>query len=203
MKELKKEIILDETKTISYNVNGDSIPIHTITENNINNYPRNIQFCKWEDYCFKSWYALCYEDYKLVKNESHNFDKDHPLYLPLMHLLNGKKELIIDDDETQELNKKYMRILFDDGIININFINKFNNDDSMNKFSIFIKNVNFDLRSKIDCQKLDTKERLYFFFEELYTLFDEYHQTTIEEYLLSNNYLSLEESKKYVKKFNN
>ena len=51
---------------------------------------------------------------------------------------------------------------------------------------IFIKNVGFDLRSKIDCFKLDTKERLYKFFEDARTtLLEDYHQITIDEYLLT------------------
>ena len=47
----------------------------------------------------------------------------------------------------------------------------------------------------------DTKERLYYFFKEVDDLFKEYHQMTIEEYLVNNDDLSLDESKKYVKKY--
>ena len=100
--------------------------------------------------------------------------------------MNGDKELIIDDDDTYEDMEKYMTISIDNDIITIKFINKLENDNSMERFSVFIKNIGFDLRSKIDCNDLDTKDRLYVFFSEVHKLFmEEFHQITIEEYLLN------------------
>ena len=161
-----------------------------------------IDFCRWDDYSFKSWYDINYEEYIVLNSELHTFEKSHPLYLPLLHLLNGEKELIIDDDEISEVNKKYMRIYTNKDKINIDFINKLENNHALDKFSIFIKNISFDLRSKIDCLEKDTKERLYFFFQEVYEkIIEENHQISIEEYLINNNLLNKEESKKYVKKF--
>ena len=95
-----------------------------------------------------------------------------------------------------------MRIYFCDGIIKIEFINNLEDEHQVfERFSIFIKNIFFDLRSKIDVDGKDIKERLYFFFEEVYSLFDEeYHQMSIEEYLLKKDALDLNESKKYVRK---
>ena len=136
-----------------------------------------------------------------VKKESYVFENSNPLYIPLFHLLKGEEELIIDDDETDEINKKYMRIyLAEDSSIKIDFINDLEKDDLLDKFSVFVKNIGSDYRSKVDYCNMDTKERLFFFFEEVYDLFEEeYHQVTIEENLADNGLLTKEESKKYVK----
>jgi len=101
------------------------------------------------------------------------FDKRHPLYIPLIHLLNGDDELIIDDDDTHELNENYMRIYRDNENINIDFIYCGEDELAFNKFTVFVKNIGYDLRSKIDCQKKDTKDRLHYFFGEVYEKFME------------------------------
>ena len=201
MKEYFKEIKVNDDKDVSYNITGNLIPLHIIRTNASG--PKSIKFCRWDDYSFESWYGIDYEKYKSLKNEFHTFEKDHLLYIPLLHLLNGEEELIIDDDETRELNKKYMKIFFSSDYIGIDFIYNFDEDPVISdKFSVFVKNIGFDLRSKIDCVEKDTKERLYFFFGEVFNLFDEeYHQMTIEEYLLGLDNLDINESKKYVKKF--
>ena len=203
MDEFRKEIQINEHESIQYIVdNSGYIPMHMISDINNNEIHKNIKFNRWDDYSFQSWYHISYEEYKDKKIQNHIFHKTHPLYILLLHLLNGKEELIIDDDETCEMNKKYMRIYINNSDINIDFINNLENDKSFSRFYVFIKNIVFDLRSKIDCLELDTKERLYFFFKEIHELFkEEYHQITIEEYLLDNNLLTLEESKKYVKTF--
>ena len=95
-----------------------------------------------------------------------------------------------------------MRIYKKDSNIAIDFIYNLDDLHDNRKFYIFIKNISSDGRSKITCLGKDTKERLCFFFKEVYERFEEeYHQTTIDEYLENNNKLSLDESKKYVKKF--
>lgn len=201
MEEFNKKIKVDDYKNVIYNISPGYHCIHTIIATDTKDIKKNIRFSRWDDYSFKSWYSMKYEDYELLKNELHIFEKNHLLYLPLLHLLNGEKELIIDDDEVKELNEKYMKIFFDGENINIDFVNNLDKNPFFDRFSVFIKNIGFDIRSKIDCLELDTKERLYFFFNEVLDLFkEEYHQMTIEEYLLNNNQLSLEESKKYVKK---
>ena len=49
----------------------------------------------------------------------------------------------------------------------------------------FFNNAIFDLRSKIDCYGLDTKKRFFEFFENIKnTLLEEYHQVSIDEYVL-------------------
>ena len=88
--------------------------------------------------------------------------------------------------------------------INLAFINDLEDADIIDRFSVFIKNIGPDGRSKIDSFYKDTKERLYFFFKEVYErVSEEYHQITIEEYLLKNSKeFDNEEVKKYVRKMN-
>ena len=69
--------------------------------------------------------------------------------------------------------------------ITLRFINLLDNEYSINKFYIFIKNIVPDGISRIDSLYKDTKERLCLFFEEAYRLIEEEsHQITFEEYLL-------------------
>ena len=201
MGEFKKEINLGDNKKLSYEISKEYVPMHTIKLVERDRIPKSIMFNKWDDYGFTSWYANSIEEFEKSTIQTHIIEKDYPIYIPLLHLLNGSDELIIDDDATYENNKKYMRIKLNEKNITIDFINLLNNNDSLEKYNVFIKNIGFDLRSKIDSLNLDTKERLYFFFREVYEFIkEEYHQVTIEEYLNSNNLLTKEEVKKYVKK---
>ena len=139
---------------------------------------------------------------------SFTFDKNHPLYIPLLNLLNGDEELIIDDDFTRENNKKYMQIVNNkDGSIDLYFFNKLDKCSVMDQFSVSVKNIMFDLRSKIDEQGKDTKKRLFKFFIDASAALDnkkvesgadvdeevtdgmnsdDYHQITIDEYCSEN-----------------
>lgn len=201
MESFSKKITINENQSMQYDISSGLIPIHTITSNDTNDFTKTIMFSKWSDYSFKSWYRINYEDNEKINKQTHIFNSNHPLYISLLHLLNGKEELIIDDDETDELNKKYIKIYRDKNDVIIDFINNKDKIQVFDKFSVFIKNTEYDLRSKTDCLKEDTKERLYFFFEEVYNLFKEsYHQITTEEYLLNKNELTTEECKKYVRK---
>lgn len=117
-----------------------------------------------DDYNF---YSIDFEDDE-GDRLSYPFGIDHPLYIPLLNLLQGDKELIIDDDATSGDNQKYIKIYLDKGIIFLDFINNVGtNDTCINKYSVFVKNVFPDLRSKVDQQNKDTKLRLKQFFEEL------------------------------------
>ena len=53
----------------------------------------------------------------------------------------------------------------------------------------FIKNVLHDIRSKIDCNKYDTKGRLSRFFQDVTCVMtEEFHQMTVDEYILIKKY---------------
>lgn len=201
MKEFNKEIKVNENEIIRYSINRGYVPISTVTVINLNDPCKVLRLSRWDDYGFNSYQSVSFKESIKMKKQLYTFDKDNPLYIPLIHLLKGEKELIIDDDDTYELNEKYMRIYHDGENINIEFINNLEEDTSFERFRVFIKNVAPDCRSKIDSYENDTKERLYFFFKEIDELFrEEYHQNTIEEYLVKTNDYSLEESKKYTKK---
>lgn len=60
----------------------------------------------WDDYNFNS-YVDSFDTSSIV---SYEFDKNHPLFLALFHLLNYDEELLIDDDGTIEEGKKYLLI---------------------------------------------------------------------------------------------
>lgn len=202
MKEVVKEIKLDGNKTIEYVLREENIPMHIITYTTPENRIQRIQFTKRDDYNIRAYHGVTFSDYIKSPSETIIFNKSNPLYIPLLHLLNGEDELIIEDDDTLEYNEKYLRIYKEEENIITKFIyNRYDNTD-IERFNIFIKNINFDLRSKIDCSKKDTKDRLYFFFDELYnSLMKDNHQISMEEYLLQNQSLTTEESKKFVKKF--
>lgn len=199
MDTFNKLIKIDDNKILQYDIFKDYIPLYIITSSN--SEFSSIKFVKSGDYCFNSSISCSFDEYIKSRKQVHTFDKNHPLFIPLLHLLDGEEELIIDDDDTYELNEKYVKIYRNDKNINIDFINNLIKDDSIEKFNIFIKNIGFDLRSKIDCQNKDTKERLSLFFKEVYLrINEEYHQITLEEYLIDKGLLTKSESKKYVKK---
>ncbi len=143
---------------------------------------KSISLSKWDDFSISAWTSdVC------ANHVTFTIDKDNVLYMPLFHLLNYDKELIIDDDDTKDNYAKYVVIKNVKGDIVVNFINVIDEYD-FNKFNIFIKNIGFDLRSKIDCDSKDTKDRLNNLFNELMCLKNEAnHQVTIEEYLIKNN----------------
>ena len=120
---------------------------------------------------------------------SFTFDINHPYYMPFLHLLNGDDELIIDDDDTREDMLKYMKIAKENDIITLSFVN--NKEDMLHdtvsdKYRVFIKSITRDGSSKLDRDlDNDVKKRLSKFFRELDGVFaSEYHQVTIEEYML-------------------
>ena len=174
--ELSKNI--DENRTLQLFINRDYTRIGEIINISDNDF-MSYDLSQSDDYGFDAM------DSKYSNSDTITFkiDVHHPLYFPLLHLLNGDKSLIIDDDASRELNKKYMQVTNEDNFISINFVNK-KNDSSYDKFNVFVKNIAFDLRSKIDCQNLDTKTRLHKFFNETRILLqEEYHQVSIEEYI--------------------
>ena len=134
-------------------------------------------------------------------------DINHPLFFPLFHLLDHDNELLIDDDDTREDNIKYMLIYKSEDKIYIDFVNNLKDEahiNSVEKFHVFIKNITFDGRSKIDKDNKDTKKRLFTFFNEVNPLLtNDYHQISIEEYILTksiNNHFDENIPKKLVKK---
>lgn len=200
-----KKISVNQNRIIEYTISDGYTQIHTISEIFIENGKliKQYRLSRWDDYGFSGWINTNTDSISNVNSLSYDFEIGHPLYIPLFHLLRDDEQLIIDDDETSEINKKYILISKLKDKINLTFINGLEKTDAINKFYIFIKNIGPDGRSKIDCSYKDTKERLYLFFQEAYTQFnEEVHQITIEEYLLKNSKkFGNEEYKKYVRKW--
>ncbi|MCR4581684.1 MAG: hypothetical protein K5666_04145, partial [Bacilli bacterium] len=83
----------------------------------------NYQLAMWDDFNFNCWINCSYEEEQELKEVTFDFDLDHPLYIPFLHLLRGDKELIIDDDDTYEDKMKYMVIRNEGDVIKLSFIN--------------------------------------------------------------------------------
>ena len=187
MEELEKCITINENRILIYRISkGYAKPTYTIMEGFLKNSElvKTYELTQWDDYGLNGYIN---DDNEVIKI-SFDFDINHPLYFPLLHLLNYDNELLIDDDSTREDNKKYMLIRKENNKIFIDFINKLKSTDMLERFHVFIKNIGPDGRSKIDQNYKDTKMRLFIFFFFLYdALINDYHQISIEEYLLKKD----------------
>lgn len=134
---------------------------------------KNFDFNMWDDFSF----AANKRDLNLdedLKEIDFAVEKENPMYIPIKKFLNGEESFILDDDDTYEINQKTMQILDSKGSIKIIFRNekeKQNEEEYepiFDKFRIFIKNITFDGRSKLDQNSGDnTKERLINLFKDL------------------------------------
>lgn len=187
MEYLEKRIKINENRILIYRISyGYVKPTFTISEGFIENdeLVKTYDLCQWDDYGFNCWINNDNE----VKKISFEFDMDHPLYFPLFHLLNYDDELLIDDDDTREDNKNYMLVHREKDKVYIDFIDELPNNNHMERFYVFIKNIFYDGRSKIDQNQKDTKERLANFFNEAHSILTrDYRQISIEEWFLRNS----------------
>lgn len=199
MEPFEKRIQLNNNRILIYRVSKGYIKqTYTIEEGFIDNKEviKTYTLSQWDDYGLNGW---IYNE-KEINNISFNFDENHPLYFPLFHLLNYDDELLIEDDDTRENNKKYIRLYSKKEIIHLDFINELKEENSIGRFNVFIKNIAPDGRSKIDQERKDTKKRLFEFFNEVHnTLLNENRQISMEEYLLKN--MKKEETKQLKKTF--
>lgn len=191
MEQLEKRIKIDNNRILIYNISeGYAKPTYNITEGFLENDDviKTYSLSQWDDYGLNGWIS----NEKDVNRISFEFNMDHPLYFPLFHLLNYDDELLIDDDDIREDNKKYMLVYRKEDKIYMDFIDKLEDSIHMtDRFHVFIKNIGPDGRSKIDQDQKDTKKRLFIFFNEAHNMLTaNYHQISIEEYLLKNNAVS-------------
>lgn len=161
---MQKIIELEDSSKIKIICEGDIILVQKGFIDDDGNI-KTISFSKRGDYLFEG-YSLN-DDNKL----DFEFDQNDPLYNHLNKLLKGDNQLIIDDDLTRELNKKIMTIYKKQDKIIVSIENNLNNPNFIEKFNICVINVAYDLRSKIDRQSIDTKERLNEFFDSIYMSF--------------------------------
>lgn len=188
MEYLEKRIKINENRILIYSISyGYAKPTFTISEGfrEKDELVKTYDLCQWDDYGFDCWINNDNE----VKKISFEFDMDHPLYFPLFHLLNYDDELLIDDDDTREDNKNYMLVHREKDKVYIDFISELKNENHLQeKFYVFIKNIVYDGRSKIDQNQKDTKERLAHFFNEAHSILTrDYRQISIEEWFLRNS----------------
>lgn len=136
---------------------------------------RAISFNKWDDYGFQ---AVCLNS---NLDEINKIDfiirKDNPLYSSINKFLGKEDLIIIDDDDTREINKKTIQFLRSDNEIIVSFSNALGKN-KFKKCNIFVKNILPDYRSKIDEGNFDTKDRLYKLFENFR---EEFCPETLEE----------------------
>lgn len=181
---------------IRININRDRILLYNIElGNECSTYSIKEGYIKNGD-VVKSFSLTMRDDYNFIGSINDNddvdkiyfeFDIDHPLFLPLFHLLNYDESLIIDDDDSTQDNIKYLEIYYKDAKIYMNFIDK-TKEKSIDSFQVFIKNIDKDGRSKIERDEKDTKRRLLLFFDEVNDiLVNNEKQITMEEYLLKKS----------------
>lgn len=120
-------------------------------------------------------------------------DKDSIIFDELKQFLDNEKSFLLDDDfSIYDTNKKTMEIVDEEDKIRIKFKNiKEKDDDSVsNRFTVFVKNIFHDGRSKIDqgLSKNDTKERLRSLFASFDKSFDS--KDILEEYLMNDTYFN-------------
>lgn len=114
-------------------------------------------------------------------------EPNNPLYYPFL--------IFLKEDNVIRFSSDYKKVEFDDisyievknenGIIILKFVNKIPEEQNeIEKFDYGIKNIMFDLRSKLDSNNTDYKDRLHkFFLSAMSILKEEYHQINIDEYL--------------------
>ena len=132
---------IGKNSIIRYIIDGSHITIQEYILKN-GNPIKNYSLSKYDDYGFNGHIFIESKDVNVlekVNNLSFTISVSHPLYIPLLNLLNGDDELIIDDDYTKDLNKKYMLIKRKKDKIYLSFVNNLEKDELLYKFFVFIK----------------------------------------------------------------
>lgn len=118
------------------------------------------------------------------KNLLFSLDINHPLYFAFIHLLNGEKELKIQDKNTEE-DIKYLSIKDEDDLIILNFVDKKKNEKLNNKFKVEYDNSYSYIKDRKTVMDNEKKKRINnFFLESSILLFEDSHQISFEEYSL-------------------
>lgn len=116
-----------------------------------------VTFSMWDDFQFDAYSKD--SDIELL----FEFKNDDYLYPNLNILLGEDKQIIIDDDNTLGRLKKFISITRKGESIIIIFHGNVDSEFIHEKYSVFIKNIGPDARSKI--QNSNLKTRLIDFFE--------------------------------------
>lgn len=132
---------------------------------------KNFDFNMWDDFSFAANKRNLNLE-KDLKEIEFVIEKENPMYLPIKKFLRDEESFLLDDDDTSEINQKTMQILDLKENIKIVFKNELEKHEEyeaiFDKFRIFIKNICYDGRSKLDQNSGDdTKERLINLFKDL------------------------------------
>ena len=200
MENQEKNIQVDDNRTLRIIMDEESIIAKTtIAEGFMENgkLVGGYTLVKSHNYSFTGWD----KNDKGKEMISFEFDINHPLYIPLFHLLNYDDELIIDDDNAIEDDKRHILIRREKDKIYLDFVNKYSEKNKgLEKFYIFIKDILPDGRSRVSQKGKDTKERLPIFFREAFNkLINDYYQIGMEEWILKDK--SSDECKELKKVF--
>ena len=170
---MKKEVILDNSKITIEKNNRCTLLYEEVFENKSIN--------KSYEIIWKDNYMFCARSNEVNDSVSFTFNIDHPLFFPLLHLLDDSKKVIISDENNKN---KFLEISRDDNNISMSFIGNDEYKCSSGYFDIFVSNKDYSLLKKT-CSDLSIKERLLNFSCEISkSLFEEYHQISMEEYVL-------------------
>lgn len=132
---------------------------------------KNFDFNMWDDFSFAANKRNLNLE-KDLKEIEFVIEKENPMYIPIKKFLRDEESFLLDDDDTSEINQKTMQILDLKENIKIVFKNELEKHEEyeaiFDKFRIFIKNICYDGRSKLDQNSGDdTKERLINLFKDL------------------------------------
>ena len=178
---MEKRIELNSNRVLIYETSEESVFVNRlITEGFMlnNDVIKDYTFEQTDDFLF----SASSKNIQNINELVFEFGTDHPLYIPFKNLLSNDEELIIDDDLTRYDGKKYLKIIKCRKRIYLAFINDLKDSKyDSEKFNIFVKNVLYDKRSKIDEQGKDTKKRLHRFFYEADKVLKGEYQMTLED----------------------
>lgn len=141
---------------------------------------KTVTFSIWDDMSFYN--HIHHRELRLDITElSFEIDIDDQIYFALNRMLGRDNSLIIDDDDTREELRNYLEFKRINNTIVVTFHDEDIEKPLFERFTIFIKNIGPDSRSKID--DFNIKYRLVRFFREAEEiLLNENHQYSLDEY---------------------
>ena len=157
---------------IMYLIDEGSYNIYFLTED-MEDYISTLSFYKSDDFAI---YGDTPQDTPLQNGKLEILiNKNNLIYDPLLKFLGNDESIIIEDDMTARKHGK--KVIFkrtEDNNIIILF--KYLELEITNAYGINIKNILFDLRSKLDQDGTDIKSRLHNLFNDLYHVFKDYEK---------------------------
>ena len=158
----KEKVILDGKDIMRFRQVSDGYTPMTQIIKSFNERNKMLIFSMWDDFSFEGYNRNLSSMRTSTKLEL-EIDIQHPLYSSFNKLLSNDEKIIIDDDHTLGYNIKTMEISRKTECIVLTFTNNKENQEDIQKFYIFIKNIMEDNRSKNNA----IKGRLIEFFNEV------------------------------------